>query len=161
VQSIYNQITPFINPSIQGVNEGPLVLCDVFSQRRMSGEKTGMPVLYFQARTRFSRQDYREFESQATQNIYGDAHEDDIYYYYDNFNLIDMGVPGQTYDHPIMENSDDSDGMSEFERLILNDKVTSIKRPYRASSYILWSAGKDGLFGTADDIFNFDSKQEQ
>lgn len=29
-------------------------------------------------------------------------------------------------------------------------------RPYRADSFILQSAGPDGLYGTADDVFNFD-----
>ena len=36
--------------------------------------------------------------------------------------------------------------------------MLDIKRPYRAQSYILISAGKDGLYGTSDDITNF--KQE-
>ena len=27
--------------------------------------------------------------------------------------------------------------------------------PYNADSYILMSAGRDGLFGTSDDIYNF------
>jgi hypothetical protein len=30
--------------------------------------------------------------------------------------------------------------------------------PYRADSFILISAGKDGDFGTADDVFNFDKE---
>ena len=29
-------------------------------------------------------------------------------------------------------------------------------RPYRADSYILMSAGFDGLYGTKDDVFNFE-----
>ncbi len=31
-----------------------------------------------------------------------------------------------------------------------------IRVPYRAESYVLMSAGKDGLFGTADDVYNFE-----
>jgi len=42
--------------------------------------------------------------------------------------------------------------------MILNPQVTAINRPYRAGSYILISAGKDGLYGSPDDIFNFDKK---
>ena len=45
--------------------------------------------------------------------------------------------------------------------MILNKQVTTIKRPYRAGSFILVSAGKDGLYGTADDIFNFTKDTEQ
>jgi hypothetical protein len=31
-------------------------------------------------------------------------------------------------------------------------------RPWRADSYILLSAGNDGLYGTVDDIYNFQEK---
>ena len=161
IRDIYNALGNFVNPSIEGVNDGPLVLCDVFSQRRGSGQNTGMPVLYFRARTRFSQQDYENYNPDTNPNNFTNRHQDDIYYLGDNIEIIEgLGVPGQTYDHPLIDNSDDGRGVSEFQRMILNDKVTSIKRPYRASSYILWSAGKDGLFGTADDIFNFDSIKE-
>ena len=34
-------------------------------------------------------------------------------------------------------------------------------RPYRADSYILISAGYDGLYGTRDDICNFDWKYRE
>ncbi len=162
LQSIYNTITPFVNPQIQGVTGGPLVLCDTFSSKRQSGEKTGMPVLYFKARTRFAQQDYNNYYPDTNPNNFADPHEDDIYYFGDNYNLIDMKVPGDaTASHPVIINDLlGTNGVSEFEKLILNDKVTSIKRPYRASSFILWSAGKDGLFGTSDDIFNFDKDKE-
>ena len=40
--------------------------------------------------------------------------------------------------------------------MIVNEQVQTIRRPYRADTYILVSAGKDGDFGTADDIFNFE-----
>ena len=38
---------------------------------------------------------------------------------------------------------------------ITRDYRISIERPYRAHSYILISAGVDGLYGTGDDVFNF------
>lgn len=168
IQSIYNRITPFQNPQIDDadgnpITDGPLVLCDAFVAKRQSGEKTGMPVLYFKARTQFSRQDYEEFESDATKNRYSDEHEDDIYFFSDNYRLLSsMGVPGETNtQHPVIANDTaGTNGVSEFEKLIVNNKVTTIKRPYRATSFILWSAGKDGLYGTSDDIFNFDKDKE-
>lgn len=37
-----------------------------------------------------------------------------------------------------------------------SEKITTMSRPYRAETYILISAGEDGLYGTMDDICNFD-----
>ncbi|MHC5163191.1 MAG: type II secretion system protein [Planctomycetota bacterium] len=45
---------------------------------------------------------------------------------------------------------------SIFYNAIQNPNFTSPPRPYRAESFILQSAGPDGLYGTMDDIFNFD-----
>jgi hypothetical protein len=37
-----------------------------------------------------------------------------------------------------------------------SDKIQTSVRSYRADSYILLSAGYDGLYGTADDVCNFE-----
>ncbi|AQQ09448.1 type II secretion system protein G [Sedimentisphaera cyanobacteriorum] len=136
-----------------------LVLCDIFAKtRRASGLKTGMPILYFKARTQFSRQDYTHDENDQDDL---DEYQDDIYYSIDNYALIDEGVPGsQNEEHPFIYEADETYSEDKLEDLILNEKVDSIKRPYRANSYILWSAGKDGLYGTADDLTNFDNEKE-
>ena len=157
IADIYGTNEGFVGPSyLPEGTDGPLVLTDVFSKRRRSGEKTGSPILYFRARTIFSQQDSSDWESNATSSRYLNEHQDDIFYLGDNYALLERDVPGDTgTQHPIMDGGQQS-AIEEFERTILNDKVSSIKRPYRESSYILWSAGKDGLFGTADDIFNFD-----
>jgi prepilin-type N-terminal cleavage/methylation domain-containing protein len=143
-----------------------LVLCDVFTQKRHAGKKTGMPILYYKARTQFTQQDWVDLPGGSP---YGIA--DDIYYYIDNYNLLALGSadnPGSW--HPlanglvgdggdITAGSPDftsEDDWRDFENMILNPQITTIKRPYRAGSYILMSAGKDGLYGTPDDIFNFD-----
>lgn len=135
------------------------VLCDVYAKKRtlavnQTNKKTGMPILYYRARTENFDQDF------ATNNSPGgsDGIDDDIYYYRDNKNLLLLGAPDDgTLIHPI------GDGVGEdwedFENMILNDEITMIKRPYRAGSYILISAGKDGRYGTADDITNFMKKE--
>ena len=123
-----------------------LVLCDVYTAKRQSAKKTGMPILYYRARTMYSQQDV------------DDGIVNDVYYYPDNFNLLDLGMADDsTTRHPLCENGifDDYDDTLRFENMILNKQVTAIKRPYRAESYILVSAGKDGAYGTADDILNF------
>ena len=138
------------------------VLCDVFAKKRQAGKKTGMPILYYRARTQFTEQDV---DDEAAYQI-----KNDIYYYIDNYNLLALGSPENpgTW-HPLADAgpgdegngppfSDSKDDWRDFERMILNPQVTAIKRPYRAGSYILISAGKDGLYGTPDDIFNFDKE---
>jgi len=138
-----------------------MALCDVYVSRRVSGKKTGMPILYYRARTNYSQQN-----SQDT-----DVIDDDIYFYPDNFNLINLGTaqatalahpladggPGAVVPTPAAGSGDvaNSDDWLDFENIILNRQVTAINRPYRAGSYILISAGKDGLYGTADDLQNF------
>jgi len=142
-----------------------IVLCDVFAKKRHGGKKTGMSILYYKARTQFTEQDFDDVPGNDIQN--------DIYYYPDNFNLLALGsAENPNVRHPLA-NGLAGDGGSltaglpnvasdfdwaDFESMILNPQITTIKRPFRAGSYILISAGKDGLYGTPDDIFNFDKK---
>lgn len=140
------------NFPVDGGNEYPLVLCDVFTKKR-SGRgnlKTGMPVLYYRARTQFIAQDY---DNAAMAGLPGGL-QDDIYYYADNLNLLMLGTPEDpALLHPIADGQFNDE--LQFEQMILNKKVRGIQRPYRAGSYILISAGQDGLYGTGDDVTNF------
>jgi prepilin-type N-terminal cleavage/methylation domain-containing protein len=121
-----------------------LVLCDEYVAKREGAKKTGMPILYYRARKVYTQQD-----SQDTLEI-----ADDIYYYPDNQNLLELGIPeDNTLDHPL---SDGTTDYQDFDNMIINTQITQIKRPFRADSYILISAGKDGQYGTPDDLFNFD-----
>lgn len=123
-------------------NGATLVLCDVFEKPRHSGKKTGMPILYLRARTQYLAQD-------CTNGI-----EDDIYYYPDMQALLELGsAQDQSVRHPLCDGVDD---WQDFETMILNPNITVEKRPYRADTFLLISAGSDGLYGTSDDIFNFD-----
>ena len=47
-------------------------------------------------------------------------------------------------------------GGSFFYDYIADKKATTIKWPSNPDSYLLISAGADGLYGTGDDICNFD-----
>lgn len=139
------------------------VLCDVYSKNRTSGKKTGMPILYFKARINYTLQDF---------SIDGD-YTDDIYNYDDNRALVCLGTADVT---PVVHELENLTGgvtnaYVNFERMILNRQVQQstitaanpdgIYRPYRADSYILVSAGKDELYGTSDDIFNFEKGSQQ
>jgi len=113
-----------------------------------------MPILYYRARTEW----YDQSWNSAAQNMPGGI-EDDIYYYPDNEELLLLGMPDDnTVRHPLADGTTD---WQDFEEMILNPQIprSTLRRPYRAGSYILISAGKDGLYGTGDDITNFD-KQE-
>jgi len=127
----------------------PLMLCDVYAQKRSGtgAKKTGTPILYYRARTNFSQQNY---------TIDG-AWANDIYNYDDNLNLINLGMPNDGTQFSV-ETSSNGDPYENFENMIINQNVQTIRRPYRADSYILISAGKDGDFGTGDDVFNFDKE---
>lgn len=137
------------------------VLCDVYSKKRYSGKKTGMPILYYRARTNYQFQDSTDVNRIA----------DDIYYYYDNYNILDLGLAeDQTNLRHRVHDTLDENKWLYFEDLIVNKQVQNstrtaafpqgIKRPYKAESFILWSAGKDGNFGTGDDVFNFTKEAE-
>ncbi len=136
-------------------NPDNYVLCDVFTKQRAGmggiygGKKTGMPILYYRARTEYFNQDHL------------DGIDDDIYFYRDNVNLLALGTPNAATPH-ILDGSDTGGvggDWERFENMILNTQITTLNRPYCAGSYILISAGKDGLYGTADDLTNFTKKE--
>jgi hypothetical protein len=114
------------------------VLCDVFERKRPSGRRTGMPILYYRANT-----------ARAAHDVNDPENADNIYDYRDNHAIVALGVPGDPNAvHPL----------AEPRRFYLNtrsDKIVSESRPHRPDKFILLSAGKDGLYGTADDVFNF------
>lgn len=141
------------------------VLCDVYAKKRQSGKKTGMPILYYRARTAFKFQDYDPAVDQQPDT------NNDIYNYWDNERLLALGDAdqGAIVPHPLRTGTV-VDDLELFEEIILNKQVQAatqtamfpegIKRPYRDDSYILISAGKDGLYGNADDLLNF-TKEKQ
>ncbi len=117
------------------------VLCDTFKKKRPSGEETGMPILYYRA-NRLNRA-----------HRAGDPNN--VYDYRDNLALVSLGVPDDPNKvHPLIDPK----------RFYLNTqdvRVKSSPQPYRADSFILISAGWDGLYGTADDICNFEWKYRE
>ncbi len=137
------------------VNSYPLVLCDVYAKKRSgtNAKKTGTPILYYRARANFTMQDY---QSPAV-GVNPGGIEDDIYYYGDNQSLLLRGMPDDGVAFTVITGGA---GIPEenFEDMIINENVQTVLRPYRADTYILISAGKDGDFGTADDIFNFEKE---
>jgi len=139
MQDVYDTTTTEFTAS--GFEDDSVVLCDVFKKKRVGGEKTGTPILYFKANT------FNKFQ---------DSTSDPVYDYYDNLELLDLGsAEDSTVAHPLADGTDD---LLDFDSILINQQASSASGfdvPYRANSYILMSAGKDGLFGNADDIYNF------
>ncbi len=144
------------------------VLCDVFRVRKItdSAGKTvtaGAPILYYKAITANKTIDI---------NVPINSR---IYNYNDNRPLVDLqkltanGVAGLKHplgygaggDFPVFYNDKfpypppSGYGGSGIGYGIRDPKITQNVWPYRPDSYILISAGYDGFYGTADDIYNY------
>jgi prepilin-type N-terminal cleavage/methylation domain-containing protein len=142
------------------LNPDTFVICDVFGVRRIKiGQKTftaGTPILYYRAKT-----SSKTFAPPATPDLR-------IYNALDNQRLLELGTvtkdgtPGKPHplahtvatDYPVFY-SDQFNYGTGIGYGIRDPKVTAIPWPYRHDSYILISAGLDGLYGTKDDIRNF------
>ena len=134
------------------------VLCDEYKRiaNLTTGKRIGMPVLYFKANTSNSRHEPTDLP------VIGDD-KGQIYNYLDNDELVKLGMPwNPTAAHPMASTGTTPEGVaadpSIFYMETLNQKIASMtmKKPYRADSFILMSAGFDGQYGTPDDVFNFD-----
>jgi type II secretory pathway pseudopilin PulG len=124
------------------------VLCDVYKRNeiRHRNEKLGMPILYYKA-------DAAKLTHDANQPA------TNIYNYKDNHDLLSIKMPaGGGRDHPLYDATGKG---SRFYSITTNPKdtlqvgTTRYVQPYNKNSYILISAGWDGIYGTGDDVFNF------
>jgi hypothetical protein len=125
------------------------VICDVFGVTPVTiGKKTvkaGAPILYYRANT----------SSKTIED--GVQYDLRIYNRWDNSELVSIKetadeakYPGRpTPVNPLVSST-------FFYEYIRDPKVTATPWPSRPDSYILISAGADGLYGTKDDICNFD-----
>jgi prepilin-type N-terminal cleavage/methylation domain-containing protein len=122
------------------------VMCDVFAAKQVAiGGKTvkaGTPILYYKANT-----------SSKSITVAPPNLDQRIYNVYDNDTLVQLGaIAGGT--HPLGTKNVGGE-YPVFYNNITDPKITTIPWPYRPDSYILISAGADGLYGTSDDIRNF------
>ena len=130
------------------------VMCDVYTRVKntQTGKKVGMPILYYRANT--SNTLHAENASELPGG--GDGADDggNIYNYYDNDELVKLGMPWDTAGTPHPLWSGGGKPITFYEKT-RNKKISVLSRPYNADTYILLSAGFDGIYGTDDDIFNF------
>jgi len=129
------------------------VLCDVYTRTMRTGEKTGMPILYYKAETSNNLHDPNTAPS--PQDNMGN-----IYNYWDNHVLVSLGKPWEEASKTTTTAHSLSDPV-RFYKNTRNTKIIRPSRPFREDSYILMSAGYDGEYGTADDIYNFKWKYRE
>ena len=152
----------YANPGVFATNPtGVALLCDVYKRNEIKnskGTKLGMPILYYKADS-----------SKLLHDVADPTNPDNIYNYLDNQDLLALGVRwNPTVIHqlyqansgpPLYAPTSDPPGKVFYERT--QDKsALPIERPYNKNSYILISAGGDGIYGTAGtlrtrDVFNF------
>ena len=109
-----------------------LALADVFKTAKLTtGRKTGRPILYYRA----NRLKIGHSADSLGANTYA----------YAEGNVI-ATLTGQSIEE------------GWFYNRTRNPNFTAPPRPYRAESFILHSAGPDGVYGTTDDVFNFDER---
>jgi len=117
------------------------VLCDTWRNvtHTGTGKRIGMPILYYKADT-----------SKTAHDLNDPNNPENIFDYRDNHALLALGVPGKPgQKHPLYEDP------KIFYEIVRNDRVAGLSVPNRADTFILLSAGHDGLYGTKDDIANF------
>jgi type II secretory pathway pseudopilin PulG len=137
--------------AVGNFNKDSYVLCDVYNRvkHRQTGKGIGMPILYYRANT------LNTIHDPCTSSVaIPPAWDNDngyIYNYWDNQDLVDLGVPpAGAVAHPLSV-------PDKFYEITKDNRIViDVGRPYRPDSYILISAGFDSIYGTDDDIFNFD-----
>jgi hypothetical protein len=118
------------------------LLCDVFrsATNLSTHKKIGMPILYYKADS-----------SKLMHDVNTPDNVGNIYNYKDNHAFLGLGLPWEPATKPPLYQNN---GRVFYEKT-LDKSVLPIKRPHNKDSYILISAGWDGIYGTKDDVFNF------
>lgn len=121
------------------------VLVDMYkiNTNAATGKEVGMPILYYKANK-------MRIGNDPTPANWGT----------NTYNINDSFCNGNGFIESNWGNGafsgDQAGNASIFYTAIQNPNFTSPARPYRAESFLLHSAGEDGLYGTSDDMFNFD-----
>jgi type II secretory pathway pseudopilin PulG len=127
------------------------LLCDVYRSAKnlTTGKKMGMPILYYKADT-----------SKLLHDVNNPDNVGNIYNYKDNHDLLNLGLPWDTTTKPPLYQAGSGPPGQVFYEKTEDKSALPIQRPYNKNSYILISAGGDGIYGTGGsfktkDVFNF------
>jgi type II secretory pathway pseudopilin PulG len=154
----------FANNGVFATNTAGLaLLSDVYKRelRDSKGNKIGMPILYYKANT-----------TKLLNDVNTPGNPENIYNYLDNQDLLALGVRWDSAAiHPLYQPNSGPGGVppyaptgepmgKTFYKLIQDNSALPIERPHNKNSYILISAGGDGIYGTkggqrTKDVVNF------
>ena len=126
-----------------------ILICDVFGREKVSMPdgtlvKAGAPVLYYKAN--------------PNSRIYNGVApaEDRIYDMWDNIDIIGAQFALTLQQQPLQQLDFFYGNPPTIPFGYIQDPtVTAMQWPHRPDSYLLVTAGYDGIYGTADDITNF------
>jgi prepilin-type N-terminal cleavage/methylation domain-containing protein len=152
---------PSGNGDVQMIAPDTYVVCDVFKAGKVTLQATGQmikagtPILYYKADT-------------SKKTMETGAFQERIYNILDNIGILAQGQvaygersfanrQGVKYRHILAadQNLFYNDSATSIPYKVIDPKVTTYKWPYRPDSYLLISAGWDGIFGNEDDILNY------
>lgn len=146
LRDLFGSVTGFPG-SAGGVDR--YVLCDVFGATKValpdgSSVNAGAPILYYKADPSGRFNDPTSVDTTAPWDSRGN-----IYNCLDNISIVAWkeAMDGASFP-PFSDNV-------TFYDYIRDPKITAKDTPYNPTSYILISAGADGIYGTDDDIRNF------
>ena len=144
------------------------VFTDIFtSYTTATGQKSGMPILYFKANStaRFRANASREAVNPVSSGDF-EEYSKWVYNFEDNRPILELPwlrdpvneTNGMAVHYP---DEDDDDDDNEEPVQIFYEQLTQRQdgnffKPYNKSTFLLISAGHDGIFGTKDDLTNFD-----
>lgn len=133
--------------------DGGHYISDIYGR---DGLKGGLPILYYKANT-----------NNKIQNPASGLMSDKVYDYNDS-DMLFANVSGEadiyTQGYTHIWGTDGNDAEEAFDKFVTNydlspvNDATAPQIPYRAQTFILISAGYDGLYGTADDVCNFENE---
>lgn len=154
------------NPTTQQAQLRSPVITDVFNKNQIvlnsESIKVGLPVLYYRAN---EAKPFRiDSQRKLVTNPTVQQAEKWVYNYYDNYELVRLPVLSDP-DQPDMDfvnpdtptNTTDAQRAQRFYEIITQTAQPDrdYYKSFNANTFILISAGYDGVYGTKDDITNF------
>ena len=125
-------------------NNTAYVFTDIFGRKKITtpdgdSVKVGSPVLYYKAHTEYD-------------TIHLTDHNLSVFNYDDNVDIMALGDNVESIVHPYYVAP--TGYAVDFYDDLIDPHVRDATTPYNKDRFILLSAGKDGLYGTKDDIWN-------
>jgi prepilin-type N-terminal cleavage/methylation domain-containing protein len=137
------------------------VFVDVYGHRKITvidsegnsvNVKVGTPIIYFNA-----DENVKAFRTQG-QPYTWENFKDWTYNYTDNMDYFELTpLKNEQQKHQFSESFTKAgkNGIELFYEEITNEEISQYYAPYKPKSFILMSAGYDGIFGTKDDVTNY------